>query len=313
MEKEKIIKRLLENGILVSPEELEKLNGKNIDEFIGKMKEAGAVKTPDKDAEKHEGGAVINIRKKKAKTKLSVKDVAEFYTDKFNKIKGVISEKAEVVSINKLKGIFSDTCIVGMVTELTARGFALQDTTGSIEVVSKHKPEVNDVIGVRGIPREKTFFESEIVFPDIAMNREIGKIKGARAVLAEKISGPVEGANFIISPSPGFKDDKVITDFPNPGFIEIKKNAKEKIDVLVYRPPKEVNLNKAAELLKKRHLMVDKWQIDSNQDNFFIDKVPDVFWVISDGRGKMIYKGVLVVLGKGPVEVDFGTKEVRFL
>lgn len=297
MEKKEIVKKLLDNGILISPEELENIDENNIDDFIkSKLSQRG-------------NEIMVKISKNDVKKKLWVKDVIEFYINKLENIKKIISQKIEVVSINKIRGLDQNSCVVGIVTEITPRGFVIQDTTGRVEVISKHKPEIDDVIGVKGISREKTIFETEIIYPDIPLSRKIGKIKNAKILLTENMINTTENIDFVITPSSKTRSKRIITDLGNPCFIEMKRG-EESVNILVYIPPENIDMETAKNLLRKRHLLLKRYQINSNKDNFFIDVVPDIFWVLTETDDVSIYKGVFIILGKGPFQLDLENKKL---
>jgi protein tyrosine phosphatase (PTP) superfamily phosphohydrolase (DUF442 family) len=310
MDRKEIVKKLIEMGIIPTPEIIEKVNKKGFDALIKESIKGEKKKQPTEEQ------IEVNIRETQKKKKLSPKDFASLYKDRYEKIQKILSEKIDVVSINKIKNVFSEISIIGMVIEKTLNGFLVEDLTGKIEVVSTADVSEDDVIGIKGHVRENKLFANEIVYPDIPFNREIGKMKAFAFLVEKPTSGDIENirnSNIIvtsheISDAPiDVKNKVIIKNISNPAFIEMKRG-KEKIGLLVYKPHKDIKPEQAIAILKKRCFPIDKEQIWSVNT---INTVPDIFWIITSAKETKIYKGILLIFSPRAM-VNLETKEVEF-
>jgi len=262
MKKEEIVKKLLDRGLMLSPETISSITDDNIDQYI----------------DEKEDELKISMREVKENKKLTVQDFVEYYNSRFNGLKNILLKKVDAISINKLKKVYSDVSIIGMVKEMTSKGFVIEDPTGSIEAVSDKEVNTDDVIGIKGSVRENKIFVKELSYPDIPLNREVNK----------------EGVKLELKDKKLKINEKTVAIKQNPAWIEII-NGKNKTIVLVYGPPEDMEIKKAVEFLKKRHLCPDRKQIKSKEDVFLIDPVPDIFYFIVKEKGKYIYKGVTII------------------
>ncbi len=342
MEKRDIIKRFMEQGYLLTPEAIEKLRDKNIDDLMRDLKKirkttidvsdveillkgiSSAKKTlekekqkikdntslnqqkeknqpPDKEAPK-ETKILVGVRKIEKKKKLSPKDFVDYYNNKYNGLKNILSKKLRAVSINNAKTSTSTLSVIGMVKETTPRGFVIEDPTGSMDVTSKRSVSVDDVIGVTGFVRENRMFENEIVYPDIPLIHPIGRIDAVVA-LSSKKTDKIKETDMILNDA----------DYPNPGWITVSRDNR-KLIMLIYNPSKNITAQEATEYLKKRHLSPDKKKINNPEDYFMIEPIPDIVWIVSDKRWIITYKGV-TILSCGPnhaAKINLKTRDVVF-
>jgi hypothetical protein len=138
MEKKIMVEQLLKKGILVSPEELERMNETN--------------------------------NKKNITSEEYVKELLE----KHKTLEREILRKTEPTSINKIG--FTGASIVGVVTEKTENGFVLQDATNEVNVISSSEAEKGNLIGVKGFMRNGFFVSDEILWPDIPLQRKANNL-----------------------------------------------------------------------------------------------------------------------------------------
>ena len=287
MNKKEIVKQFLEKGILLSPESLQE-----IDEAAFQPKNQAVLQRPEKTQE--EPGIKINKRKIKEKTRLTTADFAKYYSNKYESLREIIQKKTpNALSINNAKNEQSKISIISMVKELTGQGFAAEDPTGEIEVVSRQAPSDDDVVGVTGIIREGKLFADEIIYPDVPIIREIGSIDTTILLTTKQT------------------DTSSITPESNPQHIELTQN-KNKITILSYKPKNQIDKNKAIELLKKRHLSPTRSEIKTTEDVFVIDPIPEIFWIISHEKWSHIYKSILI-LSCEQAKVNLKTKEFELL
>ncbi len=298
MQKDKIVRRFLEEGILLSPQTLESIDDADIEGTIQQARKEKCLVFGTKKAPYE-----LVIEKITIKDRLQPADMASFYKKKFEGLKRILETKVEAVSINRAGKAFGSATIIGMVSEILPNGFVVEDTTGAIDVMSKDKPDIDDVIAVKGVGREGKFFASEIIFPDISILRKTRSIDMSITFLDEQKES---GADICFSFEP-LKDCNVL---PNPGHIRLKKG-EESMYIIAYRPPFPITCKKAADLLKKRHLQLERNQIGSDKDSFIMADEPEIIWLHSNAAEKFVYKGTLIVSGQAIINLR--TKEVEFI
>ncbi|MCX6814109.1 MAG: hypothetical protein NTY20_00435, partial [Candidatus Aenigmarchaeota archaeon] len=260
--KEQIVKKFLKEGVLLSPEALEKITESNAEQVLEKAKSSKPLVFSF--IEKTE--PAIEVRKLQKRVKLLPQDFAKYYNTRFEGLRDILLKKMEdVVSVTNAKKSGSSISTIGMVREQTQRGFIIEDTTGSAEVISKSEDVgIDDVIGVKAAVKEEKLFAEEIIWPDIPMaHRHIRP--DTELILAEKDGHKGE---FVITPDAIYADRKK-TSLQNPGWITINKGPLT-ITVLVYTPDKKATQKEVLAWLKKRHLCPDKNQIRGTDDPFLI-------------------------------------------
>jgi DNA polymerase II small subunit/DNA polymerase delta subunit B len=300
---EKTIKELLRRGYMVTPGTLKRIEEVGVDAFFSENSVTGTFLKEMKREEPQKTELKTTIRKPSTKATLNTMDVVKNYTNRYNSLKNMLSGKIEAVSINKAGSQF-ETAVIGMVRQISPQGFSIEDPTGSIDVMSRHGVDLDDVVGVKGIVREGVIQEREIIYPDIPLNRQAFTMDARLplSVKTEKDSVILVGEK---QPQKESLDSLV--------WISLEKGEK-RIHILVYKSPKETDPNSAAKYLKKRHLYPTIKQITSPEDPHIIDPVPDFFWIIGKSRWKSIYKGVVVfsTTGNDRVEINLSTRELIF-
>lgn len=321
MDKKDIIKRIFEEGLLVSPKILDEINETNIENILKKAKKNGTknienldfLQQTTKPTEPVESALEIMVRGSNKKQRLTPKDFAEFYNKKYEGIKEILLSKMDVISINNTKKAFSDVSVIGIIKEINPQGFVLEDTTGDISVISKETGlSEDDVIGVTGHVREGKLFENTITYPDIPLNRNICKINSTIA-LTTRINSEMKKTDHIITLDQNQKPDEKITVLKsNPSWIEISKDS-EKIIITHFNFPNEINPEEATQWLKKRHLPNNK-KIDSPENIFLLKPVPDILWVTSSSKWTKIYKGVIIIsiTERDAVKINLENKQIEF-
>ena len=164
--KEEIVKRFLDEGVLISPKTLRAINEHNIDDFIRKAKNEKEIVFENKNKEKD----TITMKNTIKKQKLTTQDFVSYFNNRYEGLKKILLEKTDAVSINKTKNAFHTVSVIGMVSEYTPNGFFLEDTTGVIETITEKRPEKDDVVCVKGDVREGKLFASEIIYTAIIWN-----------------------------------------------------------------------------------------------------------------------------------------------
>jgi hypothetical protein len=330
MRKEDIVKRVFEEGMMISPKTVEKISESNLEETIRKAKAAGArvvddsflsvpaepaakKPSPEKTAPEQPPpenpvpvGMTVVIEEHRPKEKMTPKDFSSFYGEKYEGIRDLLVGKVRAVSVSNAKNA-SDVTVIGMVKEMHPQGFVLEDPTGEVTVVSQ-EPGIaeDDVVGVSGITREGRITNTKVIYPDVPLSRKIGSLKAA-VVLSRKnrtaaatdtlltCESPAGGAvSFPGSPSRATMGGKIV----------ILKTDAEKAD------PEE-----ATAWLRKRHLPHGR-KVDSDRDDLLIKQIPDILWINSDSeKWSKIYKGIIIVATPkdGAVRINLENKEIEFL
>ncbi len=300
-----IVKKFLECGILLSPNMLAKIDETNIGFFLKKAEEGGSVVFSEIAAEKEK----INVSVKGVveKETLTPKDITAYYTNKYNGVKRLLLEKMQPVSIKNAGRHMGDASIIGIAREVTPTGFILEDNTGKTDVMAKQHTITNDdVVGVVGSAREGALFAKEIIFPDVPENLRLRKISGVKVVMRKS-----SGKNVIIVKEQ--KEEKTITDLPNPAWITVSRGNNEVV-VVAYDPQRNTTVNEAIQYLVKRHLSPPMGLIKNSEDYFLLDPLPDILWIINSTKWAKTYKGITVIsVGDGSAAIDLGTREVEFV
>jgi DNA polymerase II small subunit/DNA polymerase delta subunit B len=309
--KEKIVRQFLKEGVLLSPETLEKITETYLEHMLEKGKKSKSFVFSFQDEKPEKPEMAIEVRKLQKRVKLQPQDFAKYYNTRFEGLRDILLKKMEdVVSVANAKKSGSAIATIGMVREQTQRGFIIEDTTGNAEAISKNEDVgIDDVIGVKGAVKEEKLFAEEIIWPDISMSH-----KHHRPDFTLTLSEKAEHKDgILITPEAVHGFDKKKTPLPNPGWITISKDSLT-VTVLVYKPDKKATQKEVLAWLKKRHLCPDKNQIRGTDDPFLIDTIPDVLWIVSDERWNDIYKTAIIVSsdGKVPAEVNLATGKVVF-
>ena len=298
---EKVVKELLKRGYMVTPDTLKRVEDMGMDAFFSENKSAGTFLM---GARKENPDSLrITVRRPDARKALSTSDIAKNYASRYSKLRDMLSGKMEAVSINKSAGQF-EASVIGMVRRVGPQGFFLEDLTGSIEVMSRQKVDLDDVVGVKGVIREGILHEREVLYPDVPLNRKTSTID-ARLSLSVGRDGN-ETAIRIGDSAAGE---------PLSGFMWIcLEKAGSRMNILAYMPGKDIGQDQAAMLLRKRHLCPTLKGISSPEDQHTISPVPDFLWIVGKERWKSIYKGVVVFSTKESdgVEIDLSTRELTF-
>jgi DNA polymerase II small subunit/DNA polymerase delta subunit B len=309
--KQQILTQFLKEGILLSPEALEKITESNAEQTLERARRSKAFvfTFAEERAE-----PVIEVRKTQKRVKLSPQDFATYYNTRFEGLKAMLQKKAEnVVSVANARKSGSTVTTIGMVREPTQRGFTIEDTTGWAEVITKSEDvAADDVIAVRAGVKEEKLFAEEIIWPDVPMGRSHNH-PDMKILLADKDGHKVEEGTVVITPEAVHGFDKKKTNLSNPGWITMNRGGGT-ATILVYRPEKPATQKEALTWLRRRHLSPGKNHIRGTDDPFLIEPIPDLLWIISSERWSDNYKGIVVVSsdGKEPAEVDLAAGNVAF-
>lgn len=279
MNKKEIVSKFFERGVLLCPDVLEKIT------LETEIPPSQLVLTHL--PQKPEAG----------KAQLTVKDVADFYREKYEGIKEMLLKRLSPTSISSAKKNFAEVSIIGMVREKSPAGFIMEDPTGEMEIVTQLPLEAGDVVGMTGLMREGRLVAEEIVYPDIPLPKQVKKVDVSISFTAERLEG--EGEQVVWGE--GRNEGNVFFISRNPAKLSVGG-----VEILVFEGE-----GNPVDWLKKRHL---PGKVISPKDPFLIETVPDILWVIANERKVEIYKGVTIIKTdrKSFVRINMATQGVEF-
>jgi len=305
--REDTIRKLLEFGVLPTPEVVEKAERRGIDNVVVEIKR--------QETTKDRGGSYLVAtiaEEKKAKETVTAADVLKANSEKYENMRKFFLGKLDAVSIKNVEGSHGKIGVVGMVREKTGDGFILEDSTGEIEVVSEAGVELDDVIGVDGLVREKRLVAARILYPEMPINRDVAILE-TKILLSPQETDRAEGAEAIITPGGVIIHGKRIGGLPNPGWVRLEKGGKS-ATVLVFRPNREVPREEVLGWLKKRYIKTGEGLMP--QEARVITEYPDILWVVSEKESwTENHKGTtLIMLGNAKkASIDFSTRGVEII
>jgi hypothetical protein len=303
MDQSEIIRACLERGILVSEDDIRRMEaGLSVYDFIASKAQRDNPQQQDGKT----GRIVCRVRKPKAASEITPADIVESRRKKYDAIKSMLLPKASAISISNAGDSRVQLSVIGVVKRLSPDGFVLEDPTGEMEMRSDAKGVAEgDVIGCRGPVSGSRMICKDIILPDVPLIRPIGRA-AASLLVGAKPSGQ---ADVVASLEPVQTDAKNILLDGSPSVLSVHKDG-AKVVVLFFRPESPVGPQDAVGMLKKRCLKVPA---TSDAESCVIDPVPDVFWIHGkSGDWTEIYKGVLVVhTSERSCLINLETKEAK--
>lgn len=287
MDKREIVSLLLENGIMLTPEELERTDERKCRELVGKG-------SPGKE------GCSIKVLSG-ARGKITASEFVKKHREKFEFLKDVLAKKTEAVSINKGRKVFSEVSVIGRVRETRGNGFLLEDVTGEAEVVSGEK-DINpgDILGVRGNFRDNKILSSQIIWPGIPLVQARTAPKDIRIIFSARKK---KTGSFLVCPEPG---GTIEEGFGSAGFIKIER-PEGHVSILAYSPSGKLSKEECILILKKRSLPQE-----AGPDTL-IRHVPDIFCVYNNADNwTQNYKGVIIISVEEKSAAEYDNGSVRF-
>jgi hypothetical protein len=313
MEPAEIIKACMERGILVSSEDLKRMEaGLELDKFIASKQQPQA----QPQEEPKTGKTTYRARRAKPKDTMTPGDLMEQYKNRYEAIKGMLLSKTSAISIGNARDSAASVSLIGMVKQLIESGFVLEDVTGEIEVVcdGSRPIEEDDVICVRGPVKNGRMFCKDMIYPDVPLLRPIGRIEST-LLLLPKPGKPAATADMVLSTEPVETGAKNIVLDSSPSHLSIYKDGK--VNVLFYKTGNGTSQQDAINMLKKR-LLKKPGGLLVDGDAFLIEPVPDIFWVSGKGQDWIeTYKGVTIVhtpdSSEKQVLIDLKTREAKLI
>lgn len=334
MDKREILKALLSRGIMVSPELLENMSEDKF-RLVLENSEASALVVDSvmaaKPAERPEAAGTatgvaahaqepppslsIEVMQFQESRRLGPADFAAYYNKKYIGIREILLKKTSAVSISNA-GNGAPVTVIGMVRDVRPNGFAIEDPSGSLDVSMKTDGlgiGEDDVIALTGMARQGRMFGKEITWPDVPLTHPVMTID-ATVVFSENLEAGQPGADMVCSPAKiTHEQSGASAILPNPAWITISRPGRH-VTLLVYRPDREAGLADAVEMLKKRHLSPGRGSLKGPDDPFLLERIPDVFWILSGEKGIKTYKGVTILsCGKASIRLDLATRKAEFI
>lgn len=301
MDKKTILRRLLEEGVMARPEDLERLDESNIDEYIkqkGMLPQENLPETPSLQ---------ITAIEVCSQPKLSVSDLASFYMDRLQRLKKLFP-KIDAVSINKTKGTFSNVSVIGMVRQKTSRGYLIEDETGDVELVTDQELADDDVVGVTGQAKEGMLFASNITYPGLAFNRHLGRIQKTKIFMGNNYPEDVKVDDYLVCEK---KEAKArFSGFSEPCTFKIAKGNEEFTILYI---PFASSLQEATTWLNKRYVPTEPKNVPGPVDMLAMNNIPDLIWMGFHEKSSIVHKGVIIAgTGDGFI-LDLETREIRYV
>jgi hypothetical protein len=308
MDKKETLREFLKHGVMPSPEDLERVNENNYEQILHSYidqpptteipKQVQVVAESLKEESKPDSSVSVSVIRPEKKKRASVYDFTNMYKKRYEILRDIILKKTQAISINKVPSVSSEICVIGVVKETGERSFVIEDTTGSIEVVAETSSiETDDIIGVKGIPRDGKLIPKEIVFPDISLANKPATANVDIILNQDKEHRAVTAA----------QNKAVMT--ADIEWILIKSGDQETL-LLFYGEQKTMNKNEATLLLRKRSL---PYKIDRIQETT-IEQAPNIFWLASnDANWKENYKGVVIISTDNASSAEYNPAKDRII
>ena len=174
--KNEIIKKFLDKGSLLSPEALEFIEDKNVEELL--KAEYKKLILTERDFQFSKVKIIKNLTEKPKE--LTTEDYLKFFTSKYEKMRTIILERTQkdFVSINKLDYLRQEVNVIGIIREIKKKEnkttVEIEDLTGSIQGVFEETPgniDENDVVAINGIGAGKVLYAKKVTLPDIPLRQ----------------------------------------------------------------------------------------------------------------------------------------------
>ena len=295
MNDEDIVRTLLAEGIMVSPEKLEEIKRTGLGTYLEKRKKSSSQQPGKTPAIK------CRVKSQRNITEITPDESLRLHGERFETLRKILLRKADAVSINNIGNSSSKVTVVGMVKESGGGSFVLEDSTGEITVRSGERPETDDVLCVKAWPRDGALTGAEIYFPDVPPPKEIPSMEG---ILSFGSSGDAD-VSIIGSKLTCGGGETVLGKTSS---IKLESGGKS-MNALFHSGDK-ITRERALSWLKKRQIT----GLSQPPGFFVIEDVPDLFLLLGcDGTWHENYKGVTIIgLPHGKTAlVDLKTREVK--
>ncbi|MBM3303553.1 MAG: hypothetical protein FJY76_00510 [Candidatus Aenigmarchaeota archaeon] len=287
MEQSEIVRACLERGLLVSIEDIRRVEaGLSIDELLASKQPQQAAAKPQPADEEKAGRLSHRFRKPKAKETIAPSDILEQQKSRYEALKGMLLSKTSAVSIGNARDSAASVSLIGAVKRATENGFVLEDVTGEIDVLCDSSKaagvEEGDVVCVRGPVKGGRLLCKDIIYPDVPLLRPVGRMEASMLIMP-KAGSPAAKADIVLSAEPveaaetEAKSAKNIVVEASPSHLTLYKDG-SRFNILFCRTESEISQQAAINMLKKRSLKKPKGMIADN-DAYLIEPVPDILWI----------------------------------
>ncbi len=157
-----ILEEIMKSGVLVEPkaaERISKMGESELAEIMERIKKEKPLVLSEDFF-----GNFIEVTEIQPLKKLSVQDYAAQINNYFNVLQSLFEKRNKAVSISNASG---SAAVIGLVKNILPDGFELEDSTGSIKILSKAQVEEDDVVMVTGKTINKALYADLVEFPDI--------------------------------------------------------------------------------------------------------------------------------------------------
>lgn len=275
MDKAAAVRALAAAGVLVSPELLGNATAEQLEQLL-KKKPGQLFVTALAEP------LALRVERAPSAGDAAVADLVQAYQRKFERLRDLLLRRPELQDAVSLASMSGRAAGIGMVRELTGTGFVLEDPTGTVEVVlpeSTERPDIDDVIAVRGEMRGQQLVASELLFPDVPLPKQLPAVQGE---LLLGVPGPLS-------------------------FLPITSVAWARLGALTivsWEPPTPLTERAAIRLLRKRWLPLAPRP--GPIEPALLEPVPDILWLRCDPPWTATYKGVTLIASQG-ASIDLAT------
>ncbi len=281
MDRKEAFHLALSNGVLLSPQAVE-LTKDELMSLITKTKaKGGLVVQPE---------AVRITQRTVRAVQMTSADYVKYYVNKYNALKAILDRKLpDSVAINKLST--GHATIVAMIRGGTDKGFMAEDPTGQIEVVAKEQPEQDVVVGITGYVRAGKLWAEQLIWPDVPLTHTPSTLPGLTAIL--------KGRTIQI-------DDHSLTITTTPTWITVSRESQH-VNILVYQTENP----QPRQWLRYRHLNPSPTDINSTDDVWLLEPIPDIIWLLTEKPFYDVYRGVVIFSpGSEAVRLDLSNMTI---
>lgn len=283
-----IFEEIMKAGVLVEPKAADRISKMSESEQTELIERLRAEKPLVLSEDFFE--SVVEVLEINTPKKFSVQEMASETNSCFNTLQNIFEKRNRAVSISNASGGVS---VIGLVKNILPDGFELEDSTGTVNVLSKSQVEEDDVVMVTGKAINKTLYADLVEFPELqekALRKSPKKFEIVFGRLSESGYSITFGEKAEIA-----KNSLVVGKSP----VQVKIN---NLLILVLNNKKNIP---PLQILKKRRIP---------GTHIPISEVPDILLTTSGENNLENYKGVTLVAvnNKSFARISLKNMEVRF-
>jgi len=178
MDKKEIVNLFMNKGLLLTPSALSFLEEKSNDiiELLSEKKYEKDILT---EADFRLPSIIILKNITQIPREITTEDFISYYTDKYEKMKAIITEriKKDFISLNKIDNFRNEVYVIGIVKEIKQKDdktiVEIEDLTTSVPIIFEEKVEceLDDVIAVHAVSAKNIMFGKKIIYPDVPIRQ----------------------------------------------------------------------------------------------------------------------------------------------